>query len=174
MNGKKRGILWIAVAALLLAGCGNALENGITQLEKKQYQEAAKSFEEVIKSGKDLGEAYHGQGLAYWELKEYGKAKESLEKALENKVQETASIYQILGNSCMELKDYEDALSYYWKGMACEGLTENQLKEMSYNEIIALEQLKDWNGAKLKIAAYVEKYPDDEDAKQEAEFLETR
>jgi len=58
--------------------------------------------------------------------------------------------------------------------MSCDGLNEKQLQEMSYNEIIAYEKLHDWSSAKAKISAYVEKYPDDEKAKKEAEFLETR
>ena len=45
---------------------------------------------------------------------------------------------------------------------------------MLYNEVMAYERLKDWEGAKVKMAAYVAKYPDDTDAQKEAEFLETR
>lgn len=48
------------------------------------------------------------------------------------------------------------------------------IQEMEYNEIICYEQTADWENAKQKITEYTEKYPDDENAKKEAEFLETR
>ena len=48
------------------------------------------------------------------------------------------------------------------------------IREMEYNEIICLERQADWEAAKEKITAYTEKYPDDENARKEAEFLQTR
>lgn len=174
MKIKKISAMLAMVVTILLAGCGSSLNAGIEHLEKKQYEKAVESFGKVIETGKELGEAYHGQGIAYWELQEYDKAKASLENALENKVKETATLYQILGDCEMQLGNYEHALSYYWKAMSSEGLTEKQLQEISYNEVIAYEELKDWSSAKLKMAAYVQKYPDDVEALKEAEFLETR
>lgn len=174
MKRKRLGVVFLAVCVLFLSGCANAMKEGVEHLEQKEYSEAVKSFETVIQDGKNVGEAYHGQGIAYWELKEYDKAKEAMEKALENGVEGTANLYQTLGDSCMQLEKYEEALSSYWKGMACDGLTEEQLQDMLYNEVMAYEGLKDWDGAKVKMEAYVAKYPDDEKAKKEAEFLETR
>lgn len=174
MKRKKLGIVFLTVCVIFLSGCANAMKEGTEHLEQKEYSEAVKSFEEVIKDGKNVGEAYHGQGIAYWELKEYEKAKDALEKALENGVEGTPNIYQTLGDACMQLEEYDEALSCYWKGMACEGLTEEQLQAMLYNEVMAYEGLKDWEGAKVKMAVYVAKYPDDTDAQKEAEFLETR
>ncbi len=174
MKRKRLGVVFFAVCVLFLSGCANAMQEGVEHLEQKEYSEAVKSFETVIQDGKNVGKAYHGQGIAYWELKEYDKAKEALERALENGVEGTANLYQTLGDSCMQLEKYEEALSSYWKGMACDGLTEEQLQDMLYNEVMAYEGLKDWDGAKVKMEAYVAKYPDDENAKKEAEFLETR
>ena len=45
---------------------------------------------------------------------------------------------------------------------------------MEYNEIICYEQQSDWENAKAKITEYISKYPDDEAAQKEAEFLQTR
>lgn len=174
MKRKEQSLILIAVCVVMLAGCANPTQKGVEQLEKAQYEQAVQTFEKVIKSGKNMAEAYHGQGIAYWEMKEYEKAKVSLEKALENGVEKTSTTYQILGDCEMILGNYEEALSYYWEGMACDGLTEQQLKEMSYNEIMAYEQLRDWGSAKVKMAVYIRKYPDDAEAAKEAEFLETR
>lgn len=171
---KKLGVIFLTVCMIFLSGCANAMQEGTEHLENKAYSEAVKSFDEVIKEGKNVGEAYHGQGIAYWELKEYEKCRDSLEKALENGAEETPNLYQTLGDACMQLGDYDEALSSYWKGMACDGLTEKQLQEMLYNEVMAYEGLKDWDSAKMKMETYVAKYPEDTDAQKEAEFLETR
>lgn len=174
MKRKNICAVCLALCVLVLSGCGNAMKEGTEQLEKKDYSGAVESFSEVIKEGKNVGEAYHGQGIAYWELQEYEKCREVMEKALENGVTGTPNIYQTLGDACMALGEYEEALSSYWKGMGCDGLTEEQLQAMLYNEVMAYEGLKDWDGAKVKMAAYVAKYPEDTDAQKEAEFLETR
>ena len=48
------------------------------------------------------------------------------------------------------------------------------VREMEFNEIICCEQLADWENAKEKADEYIKKYPDDEAAQKEAEFLQTR
>ncbi len=171
---RKTAVLLCVVCTFLLTGCAGKVDKGIEHLEKKEYKEAVESFDKAIKEGEQVADAYHGQGIAYWELKEYDKAKEAMLNCLKEKGKPTATVYQILGDCEMQLENYEEAVSYYLKGMSCDGLNEKQLQEMSYNEIIAYEKLHDWSSAKAKISAYVEKYPDDEKAKKEAEFLETR
>ena len=47
-------------------------------------------------------------------------------------------------------------------------------KEMEYNVIVSYEKMQNWEKAKSKLNEYLEKYPDDETAKKEVEFLETR
>ena len=86
-----------------------------------------------------------------------------------------------LGAAAMQEQNYEKALEYFQAGLE---LAETQsgedsadagmIQEMEYNEIICYEQTADWENAKQKITEYTEKYPDDENAKKEAEFLETR
>lgn len=171
---KKVSVLLCVICVFLLTGCTGKIDKGIKHLEKKEYKEAVESFDKAIDAGEQVTEAYHGQGIAYWEMKKYDKAKKAMVNYLKNNGKPTATVYQILGDSEMQLENYEEAILYYLKGMSCAGLNEKQLQEMSYNEIIAYEKLHDWNSAKAKISAYVEKYPDDEEAKKEAEFLETR
>lgn len=40
--------------------------------------------------------------------------------------------------------------------------------------IVACEGMEDWEQAKEKLEEYIAKYPEDEEAEKEAEFLETR
>lgn len=171
---KKCGIILMLTFTLCFTGCAVAVNDGTELLEKKEYEAAIEEFSEAIKEDKNVAEAYRGQGIAYWELGKYKEAKQALEKALDNGAEETAVLYQIMGDSDMQTGDYESALSNYWKGMSCQGATEQQIQEMSYNEIAAYEYLSDWSTAKAKMKAYIEKYPDDEKAVKEAQFLETR
>ena len=53
----------------------------------------------------DAAEAYRGLGMAYYELKEYDKVLESMQKALDDGVQRTAELYNIMGVSAMQLED---------------------------------------------------------------------
>lgn len=162
------------VLALCFTGCATTMSEGTKLLEEKRYDEAIDKFSKAVEEKENAAEAYRGQGLAYWELKKYDKAKEAMTKALENGAEETAVLYQIMGDCDMQSEDYESALSNYWKGMSCDNVTEDQIQEMSYNEIVAYEYLSDWSTAKIKMSAYIEKYPDDKKAVKEAEFLETR
>ena len=45
---------------------------------------------------------------------------------------------------------------------------------MEYNAIVACEGMEDWEQAKERLEKYTDKYPEDEEAEKEAEFLETR
>lgn len=64
---KKRKIAMLVMTGVLLTGCmgTNYLEEGVSQLEEKQYEEASKSFQKEIDEEKNLDEAYH---TAEWEL----------------------------------------------------------------------------------------------------------
>ena len=48
------------------------------------------------------------------------------------------------------------------------------MQDIEFNIIVAYEQLMDMDTAREKLIEYLEKYPDDEAAAKEAEFLETR
>ena len=60
-------------------------------------------FQDAVDKKKNLGEAYRGLGLCYWEQKKYEKAEKALEKALKNGTEETATLYNILGICDLEL-----------------------------------------------------------------------
>ena len=80
----------------------------------------------------------------------------------------------------MQTGDYAKGLEYIQSGLAMADASDSGeaddslIREMEYNEIICYEQQSDWENAKAKIAEYISKYPDDEAAQKEAEFLQTR
>ena len=65
-------------------------------------------------------------------------------------------------------------MNYYRLALAREDNSEKMTKEMRFNMIVAYEKMGDLESAKVLLKEYLEDYPDDEDAKKEIEFLETR
>lgn len=84
----------------------------------------------------------------------------------------SAAIYNQMGMCYASMGDYENALSSFQKGLSVDGNSYKQ--ELSYNEIIAYENIGDFVSAKRLMEEYLASYPDDERAQREYEFLQTR
>ena len=101
---KKKVIIGILVAlCMTVTGCAGSVKKGTKYLEEKDYKNAEVEFQDAVDKKKNLGEAYRGLGLCYWEQKKYEKAEKALEKALKNGTEETATLYNILGICDLEL-----------------------------------------------------------------------
>ena len=94
--------------------------------------------------------------------------------SLSEGAKESATIYSLLGNCAMRIEKYEKAVEYYEKALSMEDISEELSKETKYNLVAAYEYAGNIDKAKENLNAYIEAYPDDESAKREAEFLETR
>lgn len=172
---KIKSILLILMLVSMLAGCGSrSYKQGMEELEKGNYKEAAVLLEEYVAENDDAADAFRGLGMAYWEQQDYEKALNAFEHALKAGCEETGALYHFLGDCTLKTKQPEKALEYYQKGLKQEGNSAELTQEMKFNSIAACEQMKDWEGAKEKLASYIEEYPDDKEAMKEAEFLETR
>lgn len=159
----------------MLAGCGNnPSEDGVALLKEEKYEEAAEKFQEAVDEEINQADAYRGLGMAKWELEDYEGAKEALAKALKEGGEKTAAIYSLLGNCEMQLGNPQAALNQYRLGLETEDCSKELKQGMRRNEIIAYEQLGDWESAKVKLQTYSTDYPDDAMAVKESEFLETR
>ena len=91
---KKKVIIGILVAlCMTVTGCAGSVKKGTKYLEEKDYKNAEVEFQDAVDKKKNLGEAYRGLGLCYWEQKKYEKAEKALEKALKNGTEETATLY---------------------------------------------------------------------------------
>lgn len=84
----------------------------------------------------------------------------------------SAAIYNQMGMCYAAEGDYESALHSFEKGLDVEGSAYRQ--ELSYNRIVAYENLGDFESAKKFMKEYLVAYPDDERAQREYEFLQTR
>lgn len=83
-----------------------------------------------------------------------------------------AGIYNQLGVCRAKMGEYEDALSAFSSGLKLEDATWN--RQLLYNEAVTYEYMLDFKTAKEKVNAYLKKYPKDENALREIEFLKTR
>jgi len=81
------------------------------------------------------------------------------------------NIYNMLALAEMNAGDYEDALKTVQEGIE---KAEHGIQDLYRNEIVLYEKLSDFAAAKMKLEAYLENYPDDEDAAREYIFLKTR
>lgn len=149
-------------------------------------------------------EDYYQKGSIYFYLGDYQKAQQMLAKPSEAKRKDAmmlmGQVYLALGDSVharntyqqyltehgedaaayngivlCELADgnYDAAVSTAQQGLALEG-EERVLRDLRFNEIVALERKYDFAGAKAKAAEFMELYPDDEEGKKEYDFLSTR
>ena len=72
---KKKVIIGILVAlCMTVTGCAGSVKKGTKYLEEKDYKNAEVEFQDAVDKKKNLGEAYRGLGLCYWEQKKYEKA----------------------------------------------------------------------------------------------------
>ncbi len=172
----KKGIigLFVFLLGLCLSGCENPSEEGVEYLRSGQYEEAIAQFEQAIEDEVNVGDAYRGIGIARWEQENYEGAREAFLKAVEAGATGTGTLYNFIGSCEMKLNNPSSAQNYFRLGISQEGNSAELLKEMKFNMVVAYEQLKDWESAKVELREYVASYPEDEAAQKELEFLETR
>lgn len=177
---RTRRVVLVVIFALFLGAFGGAyyylhdFYQGTQMLKKEAYQEAALSYEKAVKKRFQEEAAYRGMGIAYMNLEAYEDAVKYFLLAKDAGTVLNDRFYQLLGGCYMRLSAYDNAAETYTEGLALETCDEDIYKEMSKNRVTACEKSGDWERAKEYIKDYVERYPDDEEGKKEAEFLETR
>lgn len=160
-------------------------------------------LEQALAEASRHEEEYYEQGLVNYYLQNYDEAKDFLIKAIRKNADDKNAIF-LLGQVYLSLGDVANARAVYndytgtegMAGGACNGLAlcdiaENDYESalahvqeglaedpgnqgLLYNEIVICEQMRDWNGARTKAAAYVARFPTDEAGLREYEFLSTR
>lgn len=170
-----RIIFFLMLMSVMLTGCmGKAYDEGIEYLEAGDYDNARNAFSEAIERKKNLADAYRGYAISCWEQEDYEEALNGFKHAMEEGAEATSSMYGLMGNCALKTGNYEEAIDYYAQGIVMEGTSKELIQDMEFNMIAAYEGMGDLERAREKLAAYVEKYPEDEAALKEAEFLETR
>ncbi len=131
-------------------------------------EKAKEQFEKGISLGNEEG--YHYLSRMYYELGDYDKAIENELSYMEKREPDGTS-YMVLAKSYCKAGQYKKALQAIADGIA---LDDSQKQELLFEEIVIYEQKLDFDTAYKKCLTYVANYPEDETAKQELEFLETR
>lgn len=144
-------------------------ERGHIYLLLGDYENARKELDQAINGGDEKAILYMAQSYDASGDSEQAKA---MYESYISKNESDGTILTALGEMQMEEGNYSQALDFFDKALALENIENEQ--QILRNEIIAYEKLLDFAKAKEKMAEYLEKYPDDEDAKRESVFLETR
>lgn len=131
-------------------------------------EKAKVQFEKGISLGNEEG--YHYLSRMYYELGDYDKAIENELSYMEKREPDGTS-YMVLAKSYCKAGQYKKALQAIADGIE---LDDSQKQALLFEEIVIYEQKLDFDTAYKKCLTYVANYPEDETAKQELEFLETR
>jgi len=102
-----------AVSALAGPAAPFDWEKAISLYKQGRYEEAIREFEQVLAESPDHADSLKYIGLAWFQLKEHGRALEPLRRTLELKEREgrvDAELYLALGQSLLSLKRFSEAL----------------------------------------------------------------
>lgn len=172
-------------------------------LAAQGYKEAGQTYLQTAMDAGTKGMTNYEKGRICYYLEDYENARTYLEKAREEGGYEAAlflgKTYEILGdtnyaisvyNSYLENQDpnpqmlnqlglcrlrsgdYEGALTAFQSAINIED--NGMMQTLKMNEIVAYERLGLYQEAASRMSGYLSAYPDDETAKREYEFLQTR
>lgn len=144
-------------------------ERGHIYLIRGDYENARKELDQAINKGDTkallyLAQVYDAQGKTK-------KAQPLYENYLKKNGSDAVTL-TTMGDSQLESGNYQKALEFFQQALSTEK-SENE-RQLRRSEIICYENLSDFAAAKEKMAAYLEDYPDDEEAQRENVFLQTR
>lgn len=171
---KKRMIVMMLCLLVSFTGCGSLVDKGTELLEAEEYKEAEEVFQEAIEKEKELSEAYRGLGIAYMEQGAYEKALWAFEKAVGEGTKETAVLDNLMGICSMRAEQYQKAIGFFEQALEFSELDEELAREVRWNLVVSCEEMGEYQKAKEKLEEYLERYPEDEKALKEQEFLNTQ
>lgn len=132
-------------------------ENAKLSLEKAKSEESEQIILLLGKSYERLGDYNYATSVYKNYLAEHPEA---------------AEIFNQLGLCKLKSGEYDEALSAFKSAANVEN--NGMERTLEFNQIIAYEYTGDFKQAAVLMEAYLKKYPDDENALREYEFLKTR
>lgn len=132
--------------------------------------ENARNYLTRLKPATDYGAALY-LGRTYEALGDYNYASGIYADYTQND-QSKAEIYNQLGLCRMKMGEYDSALAAFQTAMNIED--NGMMQTLKFNEIVTYEYMRDYKTAAALMSSYLKSYPDDEAAKREYEFLQTR
>lgn len=134
------------------------------------YDQAFPELSESFANG--FTEAYFYIGEIYSRKKDYSTAKYYYEKYLEEGGLATPQIYNQIASCLIKMGEYEQAIYYLDKGIF--SVHNDTIRVLLKNQIIAYENMGDFENALAKLKSYIAVFPQDEDAIREEMFLRSR
>lgn len=117
-----------------------------------------------------IDEAYFYIGELYEDEKNYELAIYNYDLYLESGVKDTGTVYNQIASCFMSLDKYKEAITYLEQGLS---INQGEVwKSLKRNEIISYERLGQFDKALERLEELLARYPEDEDAKRELEFLQ--
>jgi tetratricopeptide (TPR) repeat protein len=151
-------------------------ENKMTAFDKgriyyymEKYEQAAARLEDARSKGD--ANVYLYLGKSYEALGENNYAASVYQDYI-SKDEQNAPIYNQLGLCQMNRGDYEAARTAFETGLALQDAA--MMQPLSWNQIVVYEYLGEFQKANELLSNYLQKYPDDQNAKREKDFLSTR
>lgn len=126
--------------------------------------ESARNSDTTVVSSLFLGRTYEAMG-------EYNYAANVYESYIGSKGA-NSELYDQLGLCRLKMGEYEAALEAFRAGLEADD--GSFAKSLEYNIAVAFEYISDFETARSMLTDYVAKYPDDDAAVRELEFLSTR
>ncbi len=144
-------------------------ELGRIYLLQEDYDSARKELDKAINE-KDvkallyMAQVYEGEG-------DTAQANALYESYISQNNSDVSTL-AAMGDAKMREGKYKEALGFYQQALTVENLPNEQ--QLRRNEIIACEQMLDFEAAREKMVAYRKDFPEDKDAEREYIFLQTR
>jgi tetratricopeptide (TPR) repeat protein len=137
----------------------------------EDYESAISELNEAFSNG--FSEAYYYLGEIYAKRQEYDSAVYNYEMYMkEETALDSAMVYNQIAVCLLNLKRHQEALSYIQQGLAFNDTSMQQ--QLKRNEIVAYENLGNYDEAYIRMTEYLKTYSDDEEAVEEYEFIKTR
>lgn len=137
---------------------------------KKDYENACDTLIQALNMGDE--EAMLLLGRVYLQMGDSASARSMYQEYLSEQ-EPSAQVYNGLVLCDIYEGNYDQALSDIQSGLEI-AESEDDKRGLLYNEIVAYEYKREFDTAKTKMNAYLEQYPDDEEALRENAFLSTR
>jgi len=147
----------------------SSFDKGRIYYYMEDYQKAYVELEDAKSDDKPQSSLYLGK--AYEATGDYNYACNVYRSYLD-KHKDSAEMYNQLGICEMKKGNYEDALAAFQMGKAVED--PSMMQVLSYNEIVAMEYMGNFDQATKMMQSYAKSYPGDADANREQVFLSTR
>ena len=145
------------------------LLRGRLYLADGDYSHAIEELEHALAQGEDAANRYIAN--AYRMQGDYEKARAYYEAYCAVYPSDGDVLYE-MGRLEAAAGNYKSALDYFEQGLADENAENRQ--GLWSGKIAAMEYCGDFAGAKTEMEAYMEQYPQDEEAAREYQFLKTR